>query len=164
MNYSSTSISSVEVPDKSQALKWISRLTCLHSGAVAPPPRSIRAPPPLPFFFSLAISAWQKLSEGPEAWQMWQCNTHTPTPWWIAPPHQSTKPSMLSLDSCWEGRDSCLERAVPPNVGITHSYNLYVGHWSVKQYKIVRSIKLRSQNATLWLLLYTHNSSSANKN
>lgn len=58
MNYSSASISSVEVPDKSQALKCISRLTCLHKAGLLPLlPSSILllAPPP-----RLAISAWQK--------------------------------------------------------------------------------------------------------
>ena len=83
MNYSSTSISSVEVPDKSQALKWISRLTCLHrAGAVAPPPAlfsnvSLRLASPSSFL-RLAISAWQKLSERLEPWQTCGSVTHGP--------------------------------------------------------------------------------------
>ena len=43
MNYSHASISSVEAPDKSQALKWISRLTCLHRAG-----RPVRLPAYLP--------------------------------------------------------------------------------------------------------------------
>lgn len=46
MNYSSPSISSAEVPDKSQALKWISRLTCLHrAGPPLPSPTATPSPP-----------------------------------------------------------------------------------------------------------------------
>lgn len=82
MNYSSTSISSVEVPDKSQALKWISRLTCLHRAGLLPLPQlhsptCLRLPSPSSFLW-LAISAWQKLSEQPEPWQTCGSVTHGP--------------------------------------------------------------------------------------
>lgn len=80
MNYSSTSRSSFEGTDKkkkkgkkSQLLKWISRLTCLHKAGLSPLlPTSLysatRLPSPSPALW-LAISAWQKLSEWPWVWQ-----------------------------------------------------------------------------------------------
>ena len=46
MNNSRTSISSVEVPDKSQPLKWISRLTCLHRAGPPARPHPGRCPAP----------------------------------------------------------------------------------------------------------------------
>lgn len=51
MNYSAPSISSVQLPDKSQALKWISRLTCLHRAGLSrphPPPLFFNLPPARP--------------------------------------------------------------------------------------------------------------------
>lgn len=71
MNYSSASIGSVELPDKSQPLKWISRLTCLHragqAAAAAAPPRqacSLSDCPPLsislprPLLFTSVSDKW----------------------------------------------------------------------------------------------------------
>lgn len=82
MNYSSASISSVEVPDKSQALKWISRLTCLHRASLLPLPQlysptRLHPPAPIPLLSPLvgdkclteAIRAARALTD------MWQCDT-----------------------------------------------------------------------------------------
>lgn len=109
MNYSSASISSVEVPDKSQALKWISRLTCLHRAGLLPLPQRysptcLRLPSPSsssPLVgdkcLTEAIRAARALTD------MWQCDTR-PRHWWITLPHQSAMPPTPSLTRLGCGR------------------------------------------------------------
>lgn len=134
MNYSSASIGSVEVPDKSQALKWISRLTCLHRAGLWPLPQLYSpnsSPAPIPLLFPLvgdkclteAIRAGRALTD------MWQCDTR-PRHWWITLPHQSAMPPNAFINQARLSQERkqphWFKSSMHGNLWITHWYILYL--------------------------------------